>query len=138
MKTNEKVYNVIVTKQFESDVKYYVRKKKFRHIVDDIESVTSELEKGNLLGDAIPELSFHDNEHTIKVRAANTDTKSGKSDGYRIIYYVIKDDKEIYLLTIYYKKDDNRIPTNKEIEGLVKRYCLSEEKPPEEQPTEEK
>jgi mRNA-degrading endonuclease RelE of RelBE toxin-antitoxin system len=134
-KANEKVYDVITTKQFESDVKYYIRKKKFTHIIDDIESVTSELEKGNLIGDVIPGLSFCDGEHTIKVRAANTDTKSSKSDGYRIIYYVIKDDKEIYLLTIYYKKDDNKIPTNKEIEGLVRMYCLSEEKQSEEYPS---
>ena len=70
--------------------------------------------------DAIPGLSFDDNV-SIKVRMANTDTKVGKSNGYRIIYYAIKSDCEIYLLTLYYKKEDNRIPTNKEIENLVKR-----------------
>lgn len=41
-----------------------------------------------------------------------------------MIYYVVKDDGEIYLLTIYYKKDDNRIPTNEEIKELVLKYCL--------------
>ena len=30
-------------------------------------------------------------------------TRVGKSNGYRIIYYVVKDDKEIYLITIYDK-----------------------------------
>jgi mRNA-degrading endonuclease RelE of RelBE toxin-antitoxin system len=37
--------------------------------------------------------------------------KVGKSNGYRLIYYVVKDDREIYLLTIYYKKEDKLIPT---------------------------
>lgn len=49
----------------------------------------------------------------------------GQSNGYRIIYYVVRDDKEIYLLTIYYKKDDSKIPTNQEIIRLVEKYCLN-------------
>lgn len=59
-----------------------------------------------------------------KVRVANSDMKVGKSNGYRIIYYAIKDDQEVYLLTIYYKKDDNKIPTDKEIVELVEEYCM--------------
>lgn len=116
-------YEVIPTDRFEKDVQYYLKKKKFKHILDDIDEVVAELEKGNLVGDSIPGLTFEDNE-TIKVRMSNTDTKVGKSNGYRIIYYAIKSDGEIYLLTIYYKKEDNKIPSNKEIEMLVKEYCL--------------
>lgn len=116
-------YDVIPTVQFERDVQYYLKKKKFKHILDDIEKVVEDLEEGNLIGDAIPGLTFEDNE-TVKVRMANTDTKVGKSNGYRIIYYVVKNNCEIYLLTIYYKKEDNNIPSNKEIELLVKEYCL--------------
>lgn len=116
-------YDVITTSRFEDDVQYYLKKKKFKHILDDLENVVEELENGNLIGDSIPGLTFNDNE-TVKVRMANTDTKVGKSNGYRIIYYAVKSDYEIYLLTIYYKKEDNRIPSNKEIETLVKEYCL--------------
>lgn len=116
-------FEVIPTEQFEKDVQYYLKKKKFKNILDDISKVVDELENGNLIGDVIPGLSFDDNE-TIKVRMANTDTKVGKSNGYRMIYYAVKSDCEIYLLTLYYKKEDNRIPTNKEIETLVKEYCL--------------
>ena len=100
-----------------------MKKKKFKHILEDVDDIVKELEKGNLLGDAIPGLVFDDNE-TVKVRIANTDTRVGKSNGYRMIYYVVKNDCEIYLLTIYYKKEDNKIPSNKEIEALVKEYCL--------------
>ena len=116
-------FEIIPTKQFEDDPRYYLKKKKFKHILEDVDDIVKELEKGNLLGDAIPGLVFDDNE-TVKVRIANTDTRVGKSNGYRMIYYVVKNDYEIYLLTIYYKKEDNKIPSNKEIEALVKEYCL--------------
>ena len=118
-------FEIIPTKQFEDDLRYYLKKKKFKHILEDVDDIVKELEKGNLLGDAIPGLVFDDNE-TVKVRIANTDTRVGKSNGYRMIYYVVKNDYEIYLLTIYYKKEDNKIPSNKEIEALVKEYCLYE------------
>ena len=77
-----------------------------------------------MVGDEIPGLHVDLGGHTYKVRSANTDTKAGQSNGYRIIYYVIRDDFEIYLLTIYYKKEDNRIPSNKEIIDLINTYCL--------------
>ena len=113
-------FDVIPTEQFEKDVQYYKKKKKYRNIMEDVDEVVKELSNGNLLGDLIPGLVF-DNDETIKVRIANSDTNVGKSNGYRLIYYVIKND---YLLTIYYKKEDNNVPTNSEIEQLVKEYCL--------------
>lgn len=76
-----------------------------------------------MLGDEIPNMNVNKDGHTYKVRAANTDTKAGKSNGYRIIYYAIKDDREIYLLTIYHKKDDIRVPSNAELKELVEKYC---------------
>lgn len=118
------MYTVIPTERFEKDVKYYIKRKGFLHIGADIKVVTDELEKGNLVGTEIPGLKIQKEGHTYKVRSANTDTKAGLSNGYRIIYYVVKDDKEVYLLTIYYKKDDNRIPTNREIIELVETYCV--------------
>ena len=64
------------------------------------------------------------NNKIIKVRIANTDTRMGKSNGYRMIYYAIKEDESAYLLSIYYKKDDKRILSNEEIIELVNKYCL--------------
>lgn len=52
------------------------------------------------------------NNKIIKVRIANTDTRMGKSNGYRMIYYAIKEDESAYLLSIYYKKDDKRVLSN--------------------------
>ena len=116
-------FEIIPTEQFESDIQYYLKKKKYKQILDDVEKIVEKLENGDLIGDTIPGLVFDESE-TIKVRIANSDTKVGKSNGYRLIYYVVKNDHEIYLLTIYYKKEDNNIPSNKEIERLVKEYCL--------------
>lgn len=64
------------------------------------------------------------NNKIIKVRIANTDTRMGKSNGYRMIYYAIKEDECAYLLSIYYKKDDKRVLSNEEIIELVNMYCL--------------
>ena len=112
-------FEVIPTKKFEEDVRYYLKKKKFKHILDDVEEVVKKLEKGKLIGDAVSGLSFDENV-TVKVRIANTDTRAGKSNGYRLIYYAVKNDCEIYLLTIYYKKDDKGYkPTARDTEGKV-------------------
>ena len=117
------MYHIEFTKRFEQDVAHYRKKKKYYHIEDDISPILEELEKGNLIGDEIPGINPIVGEHTYKVRAANSDTNAGKSDGYRVIYYAIQDDETIFLLTIYYKKDDIRIPTNNEIIGIIEEYC---------------
>lgn len=117
-------YTVIPTPKFLQDIDYYEKKKKFKNITDDIDNVVKDLELGNLVGDDIQDIDIPTNNHTYKVRVANSNTKVGKSNGYRIIYYVIKDDKEIYLITIYYKKEDKNIPTKKEIANIIKEYCI--------------
>lgn len=114
---------IIPTASFEKDMKFYQRKKKYFHIIDDIENIIEELKKGNFLGEDIPELKLPEDESTYKVRAINSDTKVGKADGYRLIYYVIKNEYEIYLLTIYYKKDKETINTT-EIIDLIKKNCI--------------
>lgn len=114
-------YEIIPTKKFNEDVKFYVKKKKYSKIMDDIDDILVKLEDGELVGDEISDL--HLSNSTYKVRAANTNTKSGKSNGYRLIYYVIKDNKEIFLITIYSKKDSNNIPTSGEIVGWIEEYC---------------
>ncbi|MBQ8569870.1 MAG: hypothetical protein IJ446_11695 [Oscillospiraceae bacterium] len=114
-------YKVIATDKFLDDVKYYIKKKKFTHIDEDIDKIAALLEQGNLVGDPISNVSIKNK--TYKVRVANSDTHQGKSNGYRIIYYAVTEDFEVYLLTIYYKKDDIRIPTDKEIAELIEKYC---------------
>lgn len=116
------MYEVIPTDNFNDDVKYYIKKKKFKRISEDIEDILNDLECGIFNGDIIADLELENN-RTYKIRACNSDTKQGKSNGYRLIYYVELKEKVVFLLTIYYKKDDNRIPTDTEIKELVKQ-CL--------------
>ena len=121
---------LIPTKRFKADTDFYIRKKKFLKIVTDIKTVTDELEKGNLVGDKLEGLSLREGTAAYKVRVANSSTKSGKSNGFRIIYYVVIDEK-IYLLAIYSKKDNVRIPNDKQIELMIKN--LAEEETPKEE-----
>lgn len=80
--------------------------------------------QGYLVGTEIPGLKISDHGHIFKVRSINTDTHSGQSNGYRILYYAISEELKIYLLTIYSKKDDNNIPSDNEIISLVNTYCV--------------
>lgn len=115
-------YNVVPTKSFEKDVKQY--KKKYRHIAADLDEVIQELEKGNLLGRPIPNIEMADDDNNIiKVRVANSDIPCGERGGYRIIYYAIKSDGTIYLLSVYCKRDKENI-SNKEIQKLIIDECI--------------
>lgn len=106
------------SKKFDEDIKYYFRKKKFRKIFDDINSILPDLEAGNFVGDKLAEFNLSEGAALYKVRIANTSANVGKSNGFRIIYYVAIEDK-IYLLTIYSKKDDERIPNDEQIALIV-------------------
>lgn len=116
------LFNVILTPVFLSDLEYYKKKKKYRRIDEDISDIVSELEKGNFIGDEIANLKLPVGESSYKVRAANSDMRVGKSNGYRIIYYVVKDDFDVFLLIIYSKKDHDNISEN-EILDIISVYC---------------
>ena len=110
---------IIWSNRFTDDIKFYVNKKRYRKIFDDLEPVLNELENNNLLGDRLEDIELEEGTAAYKVRVANSSTNSGKSNGFRVIYYVVIDEK-IYLLTIYSKKDDNRIPNDKQISMMIK------------------
>ena len=84
----------------------------------DLDPVINELEAGNLLGDRLSGFNLPEGAALYKVRIANTSANVGKSNGFRLIYYVAIAD-EIYLMTIYSKKDDERIPNDAQIAMLV-------------------
>ena len=118
--------DIIATKYFKADIKFYLRKKKFSKINDDVETVTVELEQGNLVGDKLEGFNLPENTAAYKVRVANSSTNVDKSHGFRLIYYVVIEEK-IYLVTIYSKKDDIRVPSDKQIELLIKAILQEEE-----------
>ena len=100
---------IIPTRNFNDNVEFYIRKKKYKQIYRDIKTVTDELEKGNLVGNRLEGLKIPEGTAAYKVRIANSSTNVSKSHGFRLI-----------LLTIYSKKDDTRIPNDSQIELMIK------------------
>ena len=117
--------NVVPTKKFTDDVKFYIRKRHYKKIRDDIKEVTDELTEGNLVGDRLEDLDIPEGTAAYKVRIANSSANVGKSGGFRLLYYVAIGD-DIYLLSIYSKKDDIRILNDKQIEMLIKNIMNDE------------
>lgn len=106
------------SKKIDNDIDYYIRKKKSTKIIDDLASILPDLEAGNLLGDRLEGFNLPKGAALYKVRLPNSSANVGKSNGFRLIYYVAIAD-EIYLLTIYSKKDDEHIPNDAQIAMLV-------------------
>ena len=109
---------IIWSPRFESDVKYYFRKKRYTKILDDIDKAAIEIQAGNIIGDKLEGLTLPANTAAYKVRLPNSSINVGKSGGFRLLYYVAIADR-IYFITIYSKKDDNRIPSDAQIVELI-------------------
>ena len=90
--------------------------KRYRNIKIDIQPLLSQLLKGDLPGDQVVGTDCR----VYKVRAKNSDTKSGKSGGYRIIYQVEKPD--LITLHLIYSKSDQATVTAKEIKEMIEDY----------------
>ena len=92
--------------------------KRYRSIDRDIKLLIVELEAGETPGDRIAENKYP----VYKVRIPNSDTRKGKSGGYRVIYYLIT--TESILLTTIYSKSDRETISNKEVEDIIGQYEL--------------
>ncbi len=53
---------------------------------------------------------------------ANIDANRNPKNGFRMIYYVIKNNKLIYMLTVYFKKEVSNLKQN-EVKELIRKYC---------------
>ena len=117
--------NVVSTPHFDDDIKFYKKKKKYLKITDDLKPILIELENGNLVGDRIQNLDIPEGTAVYKVRVANSSANVGKSNGFRLLYYVVISDT-IYLVTIYSKKDDVRVISDEQIELLIRNIPIEE------------
>jgi hypothetical protein len=90
--------------------------KRFKNIQKDcdkfIEGIDTVDSLGTSLGNGI-----------YKVRIANSDKKSGKSAGYRLVSYLKLTDSELYLMYIYDKSDTDNI-SEKQIDELFQKFAL--------------
>ena len=62
-------YQIFATHQFQKDVKYYKKKKKYFKIDDDIEEVISRLKQGKLIGEEISNLGLAESNHLIRLES---------------------------------------------------------------------
>jgi mRNA-degrading endonuclease RelE of RelBE toxin-antitoxin system len=107
-------YNIFPTRQFERELKRYV--KKFpslkKEYADLITSLKENPESGEPLG-----------KHCYKIRLAISSKGKGKSGGARIITYIYLQRVTIYLLTIYDKSEKQDV-TDGELKAMIKSLKL--------------
>jgi mRNA-degrading endonuclease RelE of RelBE toxin-antitoxin system len=101
--------------RFLKEAKRLKDKKNFRKIADDIKEAEDLLKKGEVKGDLIPGLSGL---QIFKIRQRNSSTNTGKTGGFRIIYYQIREDDIIIMLAIYSKTEKGDILKSEILEIL--------------------
>lgn len=85
--------------------------KKFRNIAKDVDIIIQKLKENPKVGKSL-------GSNCYKIRVKNSDINKGKSGGYRLITYLIRNDR-IYLLAIYSKTEKATI-SDKEISDRLK------------------
>ena len=89
-------YNVIPVEKFKKAAKRLI--KKYPSLKKELSELTSLLQSNPTAGTSLGNSTF-------KIRIAIKSKGVGKSGGARVITYVVTENKEIYLLTIYDKAD---------------------------------
>jgi len=103
-------YKIIPTDEFIKNLKKLTKKNK--NIKKDIFYLIEILENN-------PKEGIYLGNNTYKIRLKNSSNNKGKSGGYRIITYLIDENGEVYLITIYSKSNRENI-LDEEIKQLIK------------------
>jgi mRNA-degrading endonuclease RelE of RelBE toxin-antitoxin system len=93
---------VLFGNEFQRRVK--ILKKRYRQIRIDLQPLVEQLQAGETPGDQVPGTSYT----VYKVRVNNSDSRKGKSGGYRVIYQISSSVCTILLL-IYSKADQDNV-----------------------------
>lgn len=88
-------------------------RKKYPHIVDDVQTLIRRLESGETPGDQVQGVGYP----VYKVRLKSTDQPKGKSGGFRVLYYLQAGDV-ILLITVYAKSEFTSVSA-KEIKRII-------------------
>jgi mRNA-degrading endonuclease RelE of RelBE toxin-antitoxin system len=80
-------------------------KKEAKRLIKKFPSLKQELTDLNAILEKAPETGTSLGNDTYKIRIAIKSKGKGKSGGARVITYVVTDNKEVYLLTIYDKSE---------------------------------
>ena len=93
-------YNVIPIERFKKEAKRLA--KKYASLKSELAELNNELTRN-------PEIGTSLGNNAYKVRLAIRSKGKGKSGGARVITYLINEDKEVYLLTIFDKSEFDNI-----------------------------
>jgi mRNA-degrading endonuclease RelE of RelBE toxin-antitoxin system len=91
---------IISLESFKKDVKKLYKKNK--KLPQDLKTLNQILSEN-------PKVGIELSSKLYKMRLENSSSKSGKSGGFRVIYYYIDEDENIYLLKIYSKTEISNI-----------------------------
>jgi mRNA-degrading endonuclease RelE of RelBE toxin-antitoxin system len=103
-------YSIIPTDNFIREVKYLA--KKHRSLKSNLQQLKFKLEENPMLGTYL-------GNNVYKIRMAITSKSRGKSGGARIISYILVQEKQIFLISIYDKCEKENI-TDREIKSFLK------------------
>jgi len=92
--------NIKTLSPFNKDVKRLY--KKYKQLPQDLKALNSELIKN-------PKVGIELGNRCYKIRLANSSIPTGKSGGFRIIYYHIDINDNLYLMTMYSKNELDNI-----------------------------
>jgi len=95
---------IIPLETFKNDVK--TLQKKYKNIFRDLNELNRTLQNNPRAGIPLGNNCF-------KIRLGNSSVPTGKSGGFRIIYYFLSNDRIIFLMTIFSKSDQNNISDKK-------------------------
>ena len=95
---------IVSLNSFKRDVKKLF--KKYKLLAKDLKTLIDELEENPKAGIALANSCY-------KIRLANSSIPTGKSGGFRVIYYFLDKDENVYLMSIYSKTDLQNINDEK-------------------------
>jgi len=108
--------NIIRLENFTKEAKRLY--KKYKKLPDDLQVLVQELNQN-------PRVGIDLGANCYKIRLANSSIPTGKSGGFRVVYYYYNGDLDLYLLSIFSKRDMENISDNKIVE-LLKKYKLEQ------------
>ncbi|MFA6138336.1 MAG: hypothetical protein WC667_09635 [Sulfurimonas sp.] len=88
--------NIQTLSNFDKDVKRLY--KKYKNLPSDLKTLKKELSNN-------PKSGIELGNRCFKIRLANSSIPTGKSSGFRIIYYYLDTNNNLYLLSMYSKSE---------------------------------
>jgi mRNA-degrading endonuclease RelE of RelBE toxin-antitoxin system len=108
-------YSVVPTDRFKKEAKRLI--KKYPSLKNELEILNQDLSKHPAMGTSL-------GNETYKIRVAIKSKGKGKSGGARVVTYIVTENKEVYLLTIYDKAELDAID-DKALKGIIKHLSIN-------------